>query len=184
VWCWSEVAHAALMGERETEKEGEREKERERERERERGRWNRACRLGLFSHPLMKRTASPQGLLEFLASVRMWDICPSVTLQHTNTHTHAHSFFLSLSLSLPVFLCHTSTHHYTLTELHILCYALQAHSDELICQVSCTEIKDDSGFLQMGPYCHSLYSPKQSLRSENKETGGQMIRQVVNQSIV
>lgn len=56
----------------------------ERQRERRRERWNGACRFGLFSHPLMKRTASPQGLLEFLASGRMWDICPSVMPQPTN----------------------------------------------------------------------------------------------------
>lgn len=54
----------------------------------------------LFSHPLMKRTASPRGLLEFLALGRMWDICPSVTLQQTHTHT----VFL-----LPVFAYHTLT---------------------------------------------------------------------------
>lgn len=35
---------------------------------------------GLFSHPLMKRSGAPSGLLEFLASGRMQDICPSVTL--------------------------------------------------------------------------------------------------------
>lgn len=35
--------------------------------------------LGLFSHPLMKRTASPRGLLEFLASGGMW-ICVHLSL--------------------------------------------------------------------------------------------------------
>lgn len=62
-----------------------------------RGRWYTACRLGLFSHPLMKRTASPQGLLEFLASGRMWDICPSVTPCNKPPHTHS------------LFACHTRT---------------------------------------------------------------------------
>lgn len=80
--------------------------------ERQRGRWNRACSLGLFSHPLMKRTASPQGLLQFLASGRMRDICPSVTPQHTNTNTHSHSPSLpgSLSLSHKLTLPHSLTH--------------------------------------------------------------------------
>lgn len=53
----------------------------------ERGRWSGACRLDLFSHSLMKRTSFPQGVLEFLASGRMWDICPSANPQQTDTCT-------------------------------------------------------------------------------------------------
>lgn len=78
----------------------------------------------------MKRTASPQGLLEFLASGRMRDICPSVTLQQ---HTLSHS------ARLP----HKA---HAFAQPHTLRFDLQASGDQLICQVSWKEIKDNSVF--------------------------------------
>ncbi len=140
MWCWSGVAHAAPSGV---------------ERERERGRWNRACSLGLFSHPLMKRTASPPGLLEFLALGRMRDICPSVTLQHANSPTLTHSLAFSLSLFVSV------TQTCACSQLHTLHFDLQANSDKLIRQVNWTETKDGSNFfldlaVMFGSYDNTL----------------------------
>ena len=115
--------------------------------ERQRGRWNRACSLGLFSHPLMKRTASPRGLLEFLASGRMRDICPSVTPQHTNTNTHSHSPSLSVSV----------TQTYTSTQPHTLRFDLQANGDKPISQVCWREIKERNCFHSFGHCVHQLW---------------------------
>ena len=154
MWCWSEVAHAAPG---EGRGGGE-----EAMRDRERGRWNRACSLGLFSHPLMKRTASPRGLLEFLASGRMRDICPSVTPQHTNTHTHTFSFPPWLSVSV--------TQTYTSTpQPHTLHFDLQANGDKPICQVCWREIKGKKKkcFHSFGHCGHQLWQHYSALLQQS-----------------
>lgn len=93
----------------------------------------RDCRLGLFSHSIMKRTASPQGLLEFLASGRIWGTCPSVTPRQSKTHTHAqtHKFvlFLSLLKILPILLLQIHQIHFlrnaNIINPNLLCIIVQ-----------------------------------------------------------
>lgn len=45
--------------------------------------------LGLFTHPLMKRTAAPQGLLEFPASGTGCQISVHLLLRNTHMNVHA-----------------------------------------------------------------------------------------------